>query len=278
MVELNEKDERACAVFGARLREVREGVGMRLDDIVAETKVSKTIFGSMEAGDFTRLPERVFSRSFVAQYARTIGVDGAELLSLFDRAWAEYEAATNSRTDLAVLDEVVKPSIHWRFWFPVTVGLVIIVGATVAILRGSASMDGELARDPRRSGVQNATETPSPVIEAAAVAATRSPVIESEAAADPMVELTVTVRPGEECWIHYRDREGMTGQHLLTKGETLPLTLAGPVKLTVGNAGAVEVQVGGRTLGELGLPGQVIHTEVTHDGLTLHGGSGVEPS
>jgi cytoskeletal protein RodZ len=271
VVELNARDESARAVFGTRLRETRESAGIQLDDIVVETKVSKAIFRGMEAGDFTRLPEFVFSRSFVAQYARTIGVDGDELLQLFDRAWAEHEAANISRTDLTVLDEAVKPSIHWRFWFPVTVGLVIIVSAAVAILRGSVSMDHDLARDPRRSGVQVATETPPPVIAAVAIAATRSPVVEFETAADPMVELTVTVHPGEECWIHYRDREGMTGQHLLAGGETLPLTLAGPVKLTVGNAGAAEIRVGGRTLGELGMLGQVIHTEVTHDGLTLHG-------
>jgi hypothetical protein len=59
----------------------------------------------------------------------------------------------------------------------------------------------------------------------------------------------------------------MTGQQLLTGGERVALELPVPVKLTVGNAGAVRVSVDGRTFGDLGLPGQVIHTEITDDGI-----------
>ncbi len=83
-----------------------------------------------------------------------------------------------------------------------------------------------------------------------------------------MVKMTVQVDPGEECWIHYRDRDGMTGQRLLANGQQLDLELAGPIKLTVGNAGAVELTVDGLLYRDLGLPGQVIHTEVTHGRFT----------
>lgn len=89
-----------------------------------------------------------------------------------------------------------------------------------------------------------------------------------ERPADSVVDLTITVGPGEESWIHYRDREGMTGESLLANGERLELELAGPVKLTVGNAGAVQILVGSKVFSDLGLPGQVIHTEVTRDGFT----------
>lgn len=278
MVDLVENTENARQTFGEKLRQTRESAGLRLEDIVGETKVSKTIFESMEQGVFTSLPERVFSRSFVAQYARTARADESPLLELFDLAWAEHETATDSRTDLVALDAEVKPSIHWRFWFPMTAGLVIAVVAAVAILGSSTTMNDGLARDPRRSGAKPATQTPEIKTPTQPVPVSRSPVVELQAATDAMVELTVSVRPGEECWIHYRDRDGMTGQHLLANGQTLPLALAGPVKLTVGNAGAVEIRLGEKILGDLGLPGQVIHTEVTRDGLTRHGENNAEPS
>ena len=51
------------------------------------------------------------------------------------------------------------------------------------------------------------------------------------------VVIVVRVRPETECWIHYRDRDGSTGQQLLANGQKLELELGGPVKLTVGNAG-----------------------------------------
>jgi hypothetical protein len=63
----------------------------------------------------------------------------------------------------------------------------------------------------------------------------------------------------------------MTGQSLLTNGDRLDLELAGPVKLTVGNAGAVKIVVGNQVFSDLGLPGQVIHTEVTREGFSRLG-------
>ena len=44
-----------------------------------------------------------------------------------------------------------------------------------------------------------------------------------------------------------------------------------PVKLTVGNAGAVHLTIDGQRYDDLGLPGQVIHTEVTDIGFRPHG-------
>jgi hypothetical protein len=82
-----------------------------------------------------------------------------------------------------------------------------------------------------------------------------------------VISVTVRVDEGKECWIHYRDHEGMTDQRLLEGGEELRLDLIGPVKFTVGNAGAVTVVVGSMEYRDLGIPGQVIHTEVSSDGL-----------
>jgi len=93
---------------------------------------------------------------------------------------------------------------------------------------------------------------------------------------DPLVKMIFEVGPGEECWIHYRDRDGMTGENLLVNGDRLSLELVGPVKLTVGNAGAVRLTVDGRLYSDLGLPGQVIHTEVTSERLTPLGPTEIE--
>jgi hypothetical protein len=85
---------------------------------------------------------------------------------------------------------------------------------------------------------------------------------------ESVVELSIGVEPGEECWVHFRDRDGVTGQRLVGGGGRLELELAGPVKLTIGNAGAATLTIGDKTFRELGMPGQVIHTEVTPTGFT----------
>jgi len=82
-----------------------------------------------------------------------------------------------------------------------------------------------------------------------------------------LVDLKIVVDPNEECWVRYRDREGRSEQRLLAGGETLELQLEGPVKLTVGNASAARLVVGGVTYGDLGVPGQVVHAEASLQGL-----------
>jgi cytoskeletal protein RodZ len=254
--------------FGEQLRRAREGAGVRIEEIVAETKVSKTILEALEEGRFRRLPERVFSRSFVAQYARTVGAEAAPLLASFDRAWEAYRDSSGVHANLTALDDDVGPAIHWRFWIPILGGALILLGAGLVILLGRSSIVDELVPDPRRSGAHRLS-TPGEPRAAARPTPRLTPVAARPLSegAETMVALTVVVEPGEECWIHYRDGDGETGQRLLTGGNRLSLELAGPVKLTIGNAGAARIEVGGRDFGNLGMLGQVIHTEVSREGL-----------
>ncbi len=268
MVNVNNAESASPAVFGEQLRGTREDSGLRLEDIVAETKVSKAILDALENGNFSFLPERVFSRSFVAQYARVVGADEGELLQAFDSAWEQYSISSGIHLNLEVIPDDLGPAIRWRFWIPIAACVVIILVAAAVILRSSTSIGEGLSPDPRRSGARQVNETraarpairPTPPLNPAG-----SPKDEVD---EPMVKLTAQVDSGEECWIHYRDRNGMTGQQLLSNGQKLDLELAGPIKVTVGNAGAVELTVDGLLYRDLGLPGQVIHTEVTHGRIT----------
>lgn len=281
MVTLNDEnsvDEGAVTPvsFGEQFRRSREGAGLRIEDIVAETKVSKAIFEALEEGRFHRLPELVFSRSFVAQYARTVGVDEGPLLNAFDEAWAEYTESSGTHPNLEVIVDDLGPSIRWRFWIPIATGGLILLVAAGVIIRGSSSPGEGLAPDPRRSGVRQVTATldvrptanPTPRLKATEIV--------TEIVDDAIVKMIFQVGLGEECWIHYRDHDGMTGQQLLANGAELTLELAGPVKLTVGNAGAVQLTIDGRVYRDLGLPGQVIHTEVTRESLTPLGAAEIE--
>jgi len=74
-----------------------------------------------------------------------------------------------------------------------------------------------------------------------------------------------------ECWIRFRDRDGIAGERLLADGAAVHLELPAPVKLTVGNAGAVSLEVAGKIYDQLGGPGHVVHTEISTTGLAVLG-------
>jgi len=85
------------------------------------------------------------------------------------------------------------------------------------------------------------------------------------------VSILVRVHPEMECWIHYRDRDGVAGGKLLGGGTAERIDLMGPVKLTLGDADAVVIEVAGVEYEGLGRSGQVVHTEVSGEGLVVLG-------
>lgn len=65
---------------GEKLRDAREQKGLTVDDVAARLKVPARYIVALEQGDLASLPEPTFVRGYVKAYARTVGVDAAELL------------------------------------------------------------------------------------------------------------------------------------------------------------------------------------------------------
>ena len=257
--------------FGEELRRLRESAGLSLDDIAGETKISNRILSNLETGDFRSLPQKVFSRNFVAQYANVVGADPYCLVESFEAAWDRFLLASGSHPRLVSDETPFIRTFRWRFWLPVALAAAILIAATVVIVRGSAPGEhfgADLMPSP--------TLQPSRRVSPTARAVAQAPPLQSaeSAAAQDKIELvtfTVRVRPEMECWIHYRDRDGVAGGRLLPGGTEERITLGGPVKLTIGDADAVSLEVAGVLYQDLGRPGQVVHTEVRSDGLVVLG-------
>jgi hypothetical protein len=258
--------------FGEELRTLREEAGLTLDDIIAETKISRRILDALECGKYQYLPERVFCKNFVRQYARVMRADEDRLVGAFEAAWERFLLTSGSHPPVIVPAPEPRPLLRWRFWLPIGLGAIVLLAVAAVMVRGLVSPNG-LSQDPRRFSSAMPTPTPGPLPPTPVVgdrwrAAERSGDSVHE---DEVVKIRAKVRDGTECWLHYRDREGNTDQRLLLGGEELALSLAGPVSLTVGNAGGVSLMVGEKEYGQLGLPGQVVHAEVSPAGLVKLG-------
>ncbi len=246
--------------FGSELLRLRESAGLTLDDIMAETKISRRILEGFEQGEFQRLPEQVFCRNFVRQYARIIAADEEKLVDLFSAAWDAFQAATNSNPALHVLEPQSVGSVKWRFWLPVALVVLILAAVTVVVLRRSD--DGQ--DSPDRTGAESAQlETLPPSSPAP------SPPTEQIQEPDGLLTISLRVGEGQECWVRYRDNEGTTDQQLLEDGANMALRLAPPVMFTLGNAGAVTLNVDGAEFGKLGPPGQVLDFELDEEGTVV---------
>jgi transcriptional regulator with XRE-family HTH domain len=66
----------------ARLRAAREALGLTTGDIAARTRITIRHVEALDRGDLAALPGRPYVLGFVRNYARAVGLDGAELATL----------------------------------------------------------------------------------------------------------------------------------------------------------------------------------------------------
>ncbi len=253
------------------MRRLRAEAGLTLDDIVAETKISHAILENLESGNFRFLPQKVFCRNFVAQYANVVGGDPGLLVKAFEDAWARFELASGSFPDIVVEDAPLVGTVRWRFWGPVAAAAAILVAASVFILRTSLRDENPLAMTTR-SRTATARDAPATPLVRQRPPTPSPAVAPTESNDQPeLVTITVRVRPDGECWVHFRDHDGAAGGKLLAGGSKEQIQLVGPVKLTIGDAAAATLEVDGKIYENLGRPGQVVHAEVSSEGLVVFG-------
>jgi transcriptional regulator with XRE-family HTH domain len=250
--------------FGEELQRLRESTGLSLEDIAEETKISRQILRSLESGDFRFLPQKVFSRNFVTQYASVVGADPEQLADGFEAAWEWFLLASGGHLQIDVDEAPYIQGIRWGFWLPVTIAAAILIVAAVVILRGSAR-EVHLAAENRSTPMPRALTSSVP--DSPSMLPTATEIVDE----GDHVSILVRVHPEMECWIHFRDRDGVAGGKLLAGGTEERIELMGPVKLTVGDADAVVIEIGGVEYRGLGRPGQVVHTEVSSEGLVVLG-------
>lgn len=256
--------------LGEELKRLRLEAQVDLEEIIAETKVSRRVFEAIESGQYARLPEKVFCKNFLRQYSEMIGEDAGAIISAFDLAWERFQLASGSFVALTV-DEPPRRLSRWWVWLPFVLAVAVVLLLVFLSFRGSRGAE-PLPPDPRRSAADRPAEKQARSVATPFAVESPSPVPSPSGESSQRVKATIQVGEGKECWIHFRDHEGVTGQDLLRDGESRDLDLPGPVLLTVGNADAALIKIRDREYRDLGRAGQVARFTLEPDQLTSVGG------
>jgi cytoskeletal protein RodZ len=254
----------SVAPLGAALRAAREEQGRSVGDISDAINLRQTVVKAIENDDFTLCGGDVYARGHVRAYARLLGLDAAPLL----RAYDERTGAPSAGVRVALLTDDDVPLERGRPNWPVLVGAALV--AVVALL--GWQLVGEL-RGPARpaepvAGVgQTVTPTEGPTSSTPPALSPSGPPSASAPAGSVAPTATAAPRPGHvavalkitgETWVEVRDAQGRTVYSgLLAKGDAKRFSDTSPLRLTLGNAGGVELTVNGTPLGTAGKAGEV---------------------
>jgi cytoskeletal protein RodZ len=240
--------------FGASLRRERELRGVSLQQIAASTKIGVSMLQAIEDDRFDKLPQGLFVRGFVREYARFLALDEQKILTELS-----FHASQNPVAQEAVSEPGRRVSSRFAARL-VNGGLIAGIFGVVGILILSPSFS---SRGPAPSAVP-AVNAPSPAVvqapgtQVASNGASVLPAVATSASTSVLPQpLQLTLTATEDCWIGLDVGGDRVENRVLKKGESFSIVARQNASLAVGNAGGLLVAIDSGPARPLGNRGEV---------------------
>lgn len=250
------------ASFGEELRREREIRGISLKEIADATKISKRFLEAIERNDHKTLPAPVFTRGFVREYARYLGLNAEEMVNRYN-----YAAAGDDRIEKSLhLDRLTQPQpvvppptpikrgippayarVDRNVWLLVLIVAVLVGAIWLALRHKSARVETEAVAHPVA-----APRTPR---SAAAV-----PVAAPKLAPPADYNLHLTLDLLEDSWITLQTDGKTVVNDEMRKGDHRTFEAQENFRFkTIGNAAGVKLTLNGVEQPLVGSDGRVVH-------------------
>jgi cytoskeleton protein RodZ len=249
---------------GETLRAERLRRNLSLEQIAGITKINAHLLDAIEKNQFDRLPRGVFARSFVRQYARSLGLDEEDLT-------VEVQRAMHPGADLptfAVVPaqpayKVSKVPRHEGAGYRQNSSALPSLAMLVVVMLVCSGIYAWWQRS-----------RPAQVLVAHQAAKTaRPPALPRTAppaeSANPQAKLHASLTADEPTWV----RAWADGKEVMTA--TLEPNLiktvdaVGEIRLRTGNAGALQITLNGKSLETAGPKGQIRIVTLTPQGIQI---------
>jgi cytoskeleton protein RodZ len=277
--------------FGEHLKREREMRGVSLHEISAATRIATRFLTAIEEERWEQLPGGVFNRGFVRAVARYLGLDEENIV-------AEYAAAAGDRPTVPVWTgspPAVTPEQPWLAWILAAVVLLVLAsGGFFAVRRifawrasrraaqiaaasvppspappplpsasGPVSASGEPLATPGSDSTGMPRGADSPL---APGAGTKS--LDAGLPFELKVEAGKTTRVTVEADAH------RVFQGTMKAGEDHVFTARDKIQVSAGDAGALQLELNGKTLAPMGPPGHEGKATLTRESLKGTAGGG----
>lgn len=261
------------ASFGEELRREREIRGISLKEIADATKISKRFLEAIERNDHKTLPAPVFTRGFVREYARYLGLNSDEMVNRYNFAAigddrieqsAHLERLTTPQAPPPPRKKAAPrgiPPPYARVDRNVYILIIVVValaGVSYWALkhrRETRANEERLAAETK--AVPTATVAPPPLGPAQTASTSTQP------PAGVPAKLTLSLEITQTSWITLEaDGERLINDELRRGFHRTMEAKDGFRFKTIGNAGGVTMTLNDVPVPSLGQQGQVLHDVV----------------
>jgi cytoskeleton protein RodZ len=245
--------------LGSVIRQARIDAGLSIDDLSERTSIRAGLLKEIESDDFTKCGGETYARGHLRNIAPLLKMDAGVLLELYEneqsmqpRRIQEMLAENNVMTN-----PVDKKTISWKTLAGISLATLALLGAVQIIISNSETTE---VSNPEVVATESATAEPTNTTEAqpTPTATTTPTTVRDTYSSGTGVSVSVAASRGNS-WLFVSDDNGTTlysGQ--IRSGQNLNFSSTTRVSLRVGNAGAVDVSVNGKSAQQIGDNGEVI--------------------
>lgn len=268
--------------IGETLRRERMRRKLELDRISQELKISTKLLEAMETDRFDKLPGGVFTKSFVRQYARLLGLDDQEIAASLQRMLEPPAVQPEAPEAKApVVPSAVLPRL--RNWlsgadsgssWSSSLGALALVVFVVLICSAVYSWT-QRGRRAVQTNAPVVAQTPKPAqpvpVEPSQAQRTAavSPLAQSGSAERLAAPVRVQLTAEEPVWVLAETDGKLVFSGTMEANQSRVIEANDRVFLKLGNAGGVIVWLNGKALAPLGARGEVRRFQFTSGGFQL---------
>jgi transcriptional regulator with XRE-family HTH domain len=275
--------------LGSELKKAREGRKITLEEISKKTKIPPKYLEAIEEGTFEVFSSHAYAKGFIRAYAKVVGLDPQVLTRRFNAEVTPEEVRIEPKNAEAELEKALgwrptldRPSVFRRQEEPAGLDLELVEEAEPS--RHEAAFLRRMAAS-RRKVQWGKWATQGGMVLGALVLIVGLVLLGQKAvsgihwpSSGPSVKAGARPAPGawvqdkyqhlilkglDKSWVLVTMDDGQTSSELdLDEGEVKAYKAERSFKLKIGNAGGVDVQFNGKSLGVLGILGQVVEIEL----------------
>jgi cytoskeleton protein RodZ len=262
--------------LGERFRAAREARGLTLSDVAEQIRIRSVYLAAIEDENWSTIGAPVYIRGFLRTYGRFLGLDTEEVVAEFSGASTESIApsAIPAQKSTYLADEPAPPRhLSPLIWIAsvVAIGLIAYVfySALTAHQRQNPTMAALPSNTPTVASGTSGEVASSEVSPAAPSSAGASPGVSASPGASGTPSAAPSGSPGDDgpntlevrltspSWVRVTVDGSVSMEGTFPAG-TLRRFHGKTAVLRIGNAGGVEVLVGGKDVGALGKAGDVV--------------------
>lgn len=257
---------------GARLKKIRLEKGYSLEDVHKGTKIHYNVLKAIEEDSLVNF-NPVYIKGFLKIYCVFLGVNPEEYISHYKKAKAH--AVVIEQKESPSLPALKKPLVRDDLLkavrkIKIVITAVIIIGAAIVLFRMAGAVVLRLSLMFKKIKSGSSAQAVGRVYKQRKIEKRQEAKDDGRQKIPVSTLIKLTVRTREDCWLQIKVDGKTAFQNILKKGRYESWQAKEKIEFSLGNAGAVDLEVNGRLISNLGRRRQAVkNILITRDGLTV---------